>query len=263
MSSSVINFSDGSSYEQYMGVWSRLVGDEFLDWLAPAPGLRWVDIGCGNGAFTDVLMQRCAPTSIHAIDPSEAQLSFARTRPGAQGAVFESGNAMTLSYPDQSFDAAVMALVLFFVPDTTKGIAEMKRVVRPGGLIAAYVWDVLGGGLPVEPVDAGMREMGYPPAMPSSVNVSHMPNLIDAWTTAGLTAIKSRTITVRRDFADFDAFWNAAATSDRTQITLRAMGPGKVEVLRQTLRETLPAAPDGRLTMTARANAISGEVPAN
>lgn len=108
-----------------------------------------------------------------------------------------------------------------------------------------------------------MREMGYPPAMPPSVNVSHMPNLIDAWTTSGLTAIKSRTITVRRDFADFDAFWNAAATSDRTQITFRKMGPSKVEKLKQTLRETLPAAPDGRLTMTARANAISGEVPAN
>lgn len=263
MSAEVIGFSDGSSYEQYMGVWSRLVGDEFLDWLAPAPGLRWVDIGCGNGAFTDVLMQRCAPASIHAIDPSEAQLAFARTRPGARGAVFERGDAMALPYPDDGFDAAVMALVLFFVPDVARGIAEMQRVVRPGGLIAAYVWDVLGGGLPIEPVDAGMREMGYPPAMPPSVDVSHMPNLVEAWTAAGLTAIKSRTITVRREFADFDAFWNAAASADRTQITFRKMGPDKVEALRQAVRARLPAAADGRLTVTARANAISGAVPAD
>ena len=261
MTGPVISFSDGAAYESYMGVWSRMVGEVFLDWLDPRPGLRWVDIGCGNGAFTELLMQRCAPAGVHGIDPSEPQLSFARTRPGAAGAVFDKGDAMALPYPDHAFDAAAMALVLFFVPDAAKGVAEMKRVVKPGGIVAAYVWDVLGGGLPVEPLDDTMRSMGYPPAYPPSVAVSQMDNLVAAWTEAGFDAVQSRAFTAERRFDDFDIFWNTAASSDRCQITLRAMGPDKVEILKHKVRARIPAAADGSLTMTARANAVSGRAP--
>ena len=81
-----IRFDDGAGYERMMGVWSRLAGDIFLDWLALPPGLRWVDIGCGNGAFTELIVERCAPAEIQGIDPSQAQLAFARTRPAARGA---------------------------------------------------------------------------------------------------------------------------------------------------------------------------------
>src|ERR1700688_445584 len=111
-----IRFEDGAAYERMMGVWSRLAGDIFLDWLAPSPGLRWIDVGCGNGAFTELLCSRCAPAKIHGIDPSEAQLAFARTRPGARAAQFHKGDAMALPFTDRSFDAAAMALVIFFVP---------------------------------------------------------------------------------------------------------------------------------------------------
>ena len=76
-----IRFDDGLSYERYMGDWSRRVGSVFLDWLAAPPGLKWIDVGCGNGAFTELLVERCAPTSVNGIDPSEAQLDFARKRP--------------------------------------------------------------------------------------------------------------------------------------------------------------------------------------
>jgi ubiquinone/menaquinone biosynthesis C-methylase UbiE len=123
-----IRFEDGAVYERNMGTWSRLAGEVFLDWLAPRPGLRWIDIGCGSGAFTELLIDRCAPAEVYGIDPSEGQLAFARARPAAQIAKFRHGDAMALPFPEDRFDAAVMALVIFFVPDPAKGVAEMVRV---------------------------------------------------------------------------------------------------------------------------------------
>src|SRR5215831_4296489 len=130
-----------------MGTWSRLAGDVFLDWLAPPAGLRWIDVGCGNGAFTEGLIQRCAPAEVQGVDPSSQQIAFARTREGARGAVFTEGDAQALPFPARRFDAAVMALVLFFVPDPARGVAEMVRVVRPGGTVATYLW-IAGEGPP-------------------------------------------------------------------------------------------------------------------
>ncbi|MGN6764843.1 MAG: class I SAM-dependent methyltransferase, partial [Rhizobiaceae bacterium] len=120
-----IRFDDGSAYERMMGVWSQLVGTAFLDWLAPPPDWRWADVGCGNGAFTELLMKRCAPADIQAIDPSEGQLAYARRRITTGKVKFHKGDAMELPFEDNSFDAAAMALVLFFVPDPARGVAEM------------------------------------------------------------------------------------------------------------------------------------------
>lgn len=80
-------FTDGKAYERRMGRWSRIVGEAFLDWLAVPKGLRWLDVGCGNGAFTEVLIARCAPTAVSAIDPSEGQLSYARAARGQDGGI--------------------------------------------------------------------------------------------------------------------------------------------------------------------------------
>ena len=169
-----IRFTDGASYERYMGRWSQLAGESFLAWLAPKPGLRWLDVGCGNGASTEMLVERCAPASVHGIDPSEAQLVYARTRPASRMAQFRQGDAMTLPYSDDSFDAAVMALVIFFVPDPAKGVAEMVRVVCPGGIIAAYAWDMAGGGFPYATLQAEMRAMGVAVPVPPSANASRI-----------------------------------------------------------------------------------------
>ena len=126
-------FTDGAAYERLMGRWSRLVGQAFLDWLDVPKDLRWLDAGCGNGVFTEELIARCAPAAVTAIDPSEEQLAYARNRPGAKAAEFRIGDAQKLPFGDDSFDAAIMALVISFLPKPDKAAAEMTRVVRSGG----------------------------------------------------------------------------------------------------------------------------------
>jgi SAM-dependent methyltransferase len=192
---SSLRFDDGAAYEQMMGVWSRLVGEVFLDWVKPAQGLRWIDVGCGNGAFTELIVSRCAPSGVEGIDPSEAQLAFARTRPGARGAAFAQGDAMALPFASGSFDAAVMALVLVFVPDPAQGVAELVRVVGPGGMVATYMWDMLDGGFPLDPIIAEMRAMGLSPTRPPCMEASRLEALRELWSGAGLTEIEMREIT--------------------------------------------------------------------
>jgi ubiquinone/menaquinone biosynthesis C-methylase UbiE len=256
-----IRFEDGAAYERMMGTWSRLVGDVFLDWLAPRPGLRWVDIGCGSGALTERLIERCAPAEVQAIDPSEGQLAFARQRPAARVAEFRQGDAMALPFPNGKFDAAVMALVIFFVPDPFRGVAEMARVVAPGSTVATYVWDIMGGGSPSEPIIAEMRAMGYTPPSPPSFGASRMDALRDLWTGAGLEAIETREITVSRTFADFDDFWTINLMSPSVGPTAAAMSPGDAERLKARVQARLPPDAAGHITCGARANAIKGRLP--
>ncbi len=261
MAEQQIRFDDGAAYEQMMGTWSRLAGGVFLDWLAPPSGLRWIDVGCGNGAFTELLVERCAPVEVQGIDPSEGQLAFARTRPTARPAEFHLGDAMALPFAPDSFDAAVMALVIFFLPDPAKGIAEMVRVVRPGGLVATYAWDMLGGGFPQEPILVEMRAMGLNPARPPQMGASRMDALQALWTGAGLEGVETREITVQRTFADFDDFWATNLKSPAIGAAVGAMTSGDAEMLKTRVRLRLQADPQGRVKCDARAHAIRGRLP--
>ena len=119
-------------------------------------------------------------------------------------AEFRQGDAMALPFPDDRFDVAVMALVIFFVPDPSKGVAEMARVVCPGGTVAAYAWDLLGGGFPNEPIQAELRAMGVAHLRPPSADASRMEALRGLWKGAGIEAIETREISVERTFKDFD-----------------------------------------------------------
>lgn len=262
MAEPTIRFDDGAAYEQMMGIWSRLAGEVFLDWLALPQALRWIDVGCGNGAFTELLVERCAPAEVQGIDPSEGQLAFARTRGAQRLAQFRLGDAMALPFPADRFDAAVMALVLVFVPEPAKGLAEMLRVVKPGGMVAAYMWDMTGGGFPLEPLLASMRAMELKSTRPPQIEASRMEAMRDLWREAGLEAVETREITVRRAFADFDDYWMTAMKSPSLGPAVAALAPQHVETLKTHVRAQLPAEGSGRFTHAARANAIKGRLPA-
>jgi len=261
-SSPSIRFNNGASYERMMGVWSRSAGEIFLDWAAPPPGLAWVDIGCGNGAFTQLIAERHAPSAIDGIDPSEPQLSYARTRPGAAMAAFHNGDAMALPFADAAFDVAVMALVIFFVPEPARGVAEMVRVVAPGGTVAAYAWDMEGGGFPLQPILDELRKMGHAPSLPPSADASRLDVLQSLWTGAGLTDVDTRVIDVTRVFADFEDFWSASSSGASVTAALAAMAPDEIAQLKSRVRAGLSADATGRITCSARANAIKGRKPA-
>jgi ubiquinone/menaquinone biosynthesis C-methylase UbiE len=116
---------------------------------------------------------------------------------------------MALPFPDNRFDAAIMALVIFFVPEPAQGVAEMARVVHPGGTVAAYAWDMLGGGFPMTPILAEVRALGKETLGPPRAEASRMDSLRKLWSDAGPEAVEIRKITVQRTFADFDDFWTS------------------------------------------------------
>jgi SAM-dependent methyltransferase len=256
-----IRFDDGAAYERYMGRWSQLTGESVLDWLAPQSRWRWLDVGCGSGAFTEMIVERCAPAFVVGIDPSEEQLAYARTRLASPVVQFRHGDAMAQPFPDDTFDAAVMPLVIFFVPDPARGVAEMARVVCPGGCVAAYAWDMVGGGFPYDALQAEMRGMGMAVPLPPSRDASRIDVLHDLWTGAGLDAVETQAITVERTFADFDDYWTTVLGGPSVRSRLAAMAPLEVASLKARMGARLPADAAGRITYSARANAVKGRVP--
>ena len=260
MAEQTFRFESGADYERYMGKWSQVVGEIFLDWLATKSGLRWLDVGCGNGAFTEMIVERCVPAVVHGIDPSEGQLAFARARPASRIAQFHQGDAMALPFPDDSFDVSVMPLVIFFVPDPVKGVAEMVRAVSPGGIVSAYSWDMVGGGFPYEALHDEMRSMGVLPATVPSLDASRIEVMTDLWTRAGLQP-ESRAIEVQRTFADYDEYWSTVLGAPSAGAKLAAMAPDDLATLKARLRARQRIETDGRVTCSARGNAIKGCVP--
>jgi SAM-dependent methyltransferase len=255
-------FTDGAAYERLMGRWSVPAGEVFLEWLAQPQGLRWLDVGCGNGAFTELVVERSAPAEIHGIDPAAAQIAYARTRPGASLAQFRQGDAQALPFLDDSFDVAVMALVISFIPDPAKAVAEMARIVRPGGWLATYMWDATGGGSPTQPLTAAMRSMGITHAMPPSTAASRQDSLRELWQQAGLVSVDARVIQVPIAYADFDDCWDSLSMPvGPAGREIRQMSAPAREQLKAHLRGRLPIAADGRISYSARANAVKGQVP--
>ena len=253
-------FSAAEAYERFMGRWSRLVAPDFLAWLDISPGARWADVGCGTGALSAAVLGHTSPASVLGVDPSQGQVDEAR-RQVVDGRVrFETGTAESL--PADSFEVVVSGLVLNFVPDPVTAVAAMSRASRPGGTVAAYVWDYASGmqllrtfwevAVARDPAVADLHE-GH------RFQLASHAALASIWESAGLRAVATTAITVPTVFEDFEDYW---------QPFLGGQGPGPAYVaslgavdrkeLRAALVQALPTEPDGRILLTARAWAIRG-----
>jgi SAM-dependent methyltransferase len=261
MTDTTIRFEDGAAYELMMGRWSLLAGERFIDWIGVPPQSRWLDVGCGNGAFTELVVERCAPSQVQAFDPSPGQLAYARNRlPAGAPVSWAEGDAMKLPVADGSCDAAVMALVLFFVPEPAVGVAEMCRAVRSGGTVAAYHWDILGGGFPLAAIGSEMLKLGIPPQLPPSVAASTLEASQALWQGAGLREVRTCQFTVQRRFDSFDDYWKSGASSNTLRPMFEALSAERLQLLQDKVKRRLQTT-GGALTVSARANAVCGIKP--
>ena len=192
-----------------MGRWSREIGKAFLTWLQPPEGAHWLDVGCGTGIFTELISDTCAPASVIAIDPSESQIGRARTRVTPMKTEFRLADAQHLPFPGKSFDIVASALVVNFISNKAGAISEMRRVVRPGGLVAACVWNFAAELSPSGPLRRAMRRIGIEAPPIPGTDTSSPAALADLLKKAGLKGLNTDLIEVMVSFRDFDDFWHS------------------------------------------------------
>jgi len=256
----------GGAYDHYVGRWSRLVAQEFLAWLDRPGGLAWLDVGCGTGALSAAIFEGCAPKALIGIDPSVPFLTAARARVSTPLARFEQGNGQALPLPDGASDVSVSGLVLNFVADPGAMLREMRRVLRPSGTVALYVWDYAGkmelmryfwdAAAAVDPdnreLDEGAR---FPICEPEA--------LAALVRDAGLGAVATRAIDVATVFQDFDDYWIPfLGGQGAAPAYCMRLPKDRRDALRERLRSALPVEPDGSIALIARAWAARGTVPA-
>ena len=257
-----IRYDNGAAYERAMGRWSRAVGPLFLEWVAPPACARWLDVGCGTGAFTELVLEACSPLTVSAVDPSAQQIDHARRQPAAERADFRVADARHLPFADAEFDVVASALVINFIPDQPRGLSEMRRVARAGGIVAGYVWDFMAELSPSGPLRRGMCRFGVEVQQIPGAEQSSLDGLAALFAQAGLEKITTRTIEVTHSYASIDDFWEAQTPPYLpTSKTIAAMAEGERRRLKETLGALLPARPDGRIEYSARANAIKAYVP--
>ena len=250
-------WSVGHNYEQYMGRWSRQLAGRFLDWLKPPRGADWLDIGCGTGALTGAILERAAPHSILALDPSADFVAYARRAVGDDRASFIVGDATALP-ATASVDVVAAALVLNFVPDRVAALRQMQRVLKPGGMLAFYVWDYPRGGM--EMIDLFWKSAAeIDPHAAALDEALRFPFCTEAGLAAlcddaGLAAPDIETIEIDTEFADFEAFWHpftlgaGPAPGYCMKLSVEAR-----EALRQRLAKRLG---NGPIRLAARAWAV-------
>jgi len=252
----------GKLYEPYVGRWSRLTAREFLAWLAVPPQNAWLDVGCGTGALTEVILQQARPISVKGLDPSTGFVEHARAHVTDSRATFDVADAQSLPAESAQFDAAVAGLVLNFVPRPSLAVQEMARAVKPGGTVAAYVWDYAGkmelmryfwdAAAALDPgaheLDEGRR---FPLCAPEP--------LAALFKGGGLKDVEVRPIDVPTRFLDFDDYWSPFLGG-------QAPAPGyamslseeRRSALRDRIRSNLPIAGNGSIPLIARAWAVRG-----
>ena len=258
-----VAFDDAAGYERFMGQWSRAIGMVFLDWIAPSAGARWLDIGCGTGVFTKLVLDTASPATIVAIDPAQTQIDHACKQEAMAGQVeFRIAGAQDLPFPERDFDVVVAALVINFVPDRARALKEMHRVCRSGGTVAAYVWDFAAERSMAWPLVRAMKQSGvecprFPGQDDSSVAALH-----SLFEHAGFREITTRSIEVTMAFPSFDELWRSQAPPFSSHGRVIAAQPEAVrKQIIDALRLLLPVQPDGGVAVHARANAVKALTP--
>jgi SAM-dependent methyltransferase len=251
----------GDSYDLYMGRWSRRIAPRFLEWLGAPRALDWLDVGAGTGALSGAILERCAPRSLIAVDPSEGFLAKARANLPAGRAELRVGDAQALPVDSGSRDVVVSGLVLNFVPDRERALAEMKRAARPGGRIAFYVWDYPCGGVEFMrafwnaaiALDPAARDLGEGRRFPFCTP----EGLTELAARAGLAPVECDAIEAPTVFADFDDYWRPFTLgAGPAPGYCTALSEDARERLRESLARSLPRAADGSIPLKTRAWAV-------
>jgi SAM-dependent methyltransferase len=256
-------FATAAAYERYMGRWSRLLVPEYIRFAGVADGQHVLDVGTGIGSLAFTLEAALPSLRIVGLDVSAGFIAHANRSRSAR-ASFEVGDAQALRFADASFDHAMALLVLNFVPDHGKAVSEMRRVVRPGGVVSACVWDY----------DAGMQMLrlfwddvvALDPAMTAkderNMKLCRRGQLAQLWVDRGLVRVEEKALEIAQRFASFDDYWAPF---------LKGAGPGGAYVaslgedkragLEARLRDRLLGnRSDGPFTLQARAWCVKGEV---
>jgi len=264
--SSNFNAADGAGYELLMGRWSRRLADPFLDFAGVADGERVLDVGCGTGSLTFTIAKRAAVRSICSIDYSAAYIDYAKRLSHDPRIEFRAGDACSLPYPNATFDRVLALLVLHFVAQPERAVAEMCRVARPGATVAAAVWDARGGFVANRIFwdTAAMLDPGASARRARNLTrpMTRPGELAAAWRGAGMADVQDTSLTIRMEFSSFDDYWFPFDAKD---------GPGAEyvatlgEPARSKLREAVRLAyldgdPDGPRSYAATAWAVKGRV---
>ncbi len=254
-------FDSGTPYERYVGRWSRQVAPGFLAWIDVRPGRHWLDVGCGTGALCSAIIDRAAPASLVGVDPSAGFLAQAEAQLRGS-ATLHQGDAAHLPLADGAVDVAVSGLVLNFLPDPDGAVREMCRVTRPGGTIAAYVWDYAGRMELMRYFWAAAAELDAAAAVLDQGErfpICRPDGLRDCFAAAGLEDLDVTAIEIATPFGSFDEYWEPflGGQGSAPGYAMSLDEPAR-ERLRERLRERVPARPDGSIALRARAWAVRG-----
>jgi SAM-dependent methyltransferase len=255
-------WASGASYEPYVGRWSRAVAQEFLAWLAVPPHCRWLDVGSGTGALTQTILERETPIHVKGIDRSEGYVAYAQAHIQDDRAQFEVGDAQSLPVETGVYDAVVSGLMLNFVPEPQQAVKEMARAVRPGGIVAVYVWDYAGKmqmmrqfWSVVASLEPQSRDLDEGQRFPIC-NPDRLTSLFQA---AKLTNVETRAIDIDTHFKSFEDYWLPFLGGQGPASTYAmSLTEAQREALRERIRSSLPFAPDGSIPLIARAWAVRG-----
>jgi SAM-dependent methyltransferase len=255
----------GGDYESYVGRWSRRVAEVFVDWLGAPAGRSWVDVGCGTGALSACIAGRAAPASVVAIDSSPEFVAHAAETLDDPRVVLLVGDAAALPLVGAHVDIVVSGLVLNFLPDPDAAVRELRRVTRPGGTVAAYVWDYADGMQVIRAFwDAAIELAPAAAALDEAVRfpLCHPERLRELFAGADLQDVRTHTIDVEATFRDFDDYWAPFLSGvGPAPGYCAALPEDQREALRARLLERLSPSGSGPIGMNARAFAVRGTIP--